>query len=166
MVKFTILAGGFTSFIATYLFDSDANSIVLLGESKTGPNASWISPHPTENILYAVNGVGPGALQSFTINPNGSLAGPVDEASSGGQNAVFAEPLSTGQVVVVNYSGGNGQVIPTTSDPLHFDKFSTPVTFPAPDNGFSHPHMALQYGVEVFVPDLVRINLEIVRETF
>jgi 6-phosphogluconolactonase (cycloisomerase 2 family) len=158
MVKFTILAGGFTSFIATYLFDSDAGSLNLLSESQTGPNASWISTHPTnKNILYAVNGVGPGALQSFTINPDGSLTGPVDEVSSGGINAVFAEPLSTGQVVVVNYGGGNGQVIPTTSDPLHFDKSSMPITFPAPNGGSSHPHMALQHGPEVFVPDLVRL---------
>lgn len=156
MVKYTILAGGFTSFIVTYLFDSDVGSLKLFTQSPTGPNASWITSHPTnESILYAINGVGAGALQSFTVNPNGSLTGPVDQVSSEGEDAAFAGALSTGQVAVVNYDSGNGVVIPTTFDPLHFDKNAMPITFPPPSTGMSHPHMALQDGDEIFVPDLV-----------
>lgn len=49
------------------------------------------------------------------------------------------------------YNSGNGEVIPTTSDPLHFGSSSL-ITFPAT---VSHPHMVLQNGNEILVPDLV-----------
>jgi 6-phosphogluconolactonase (cycloisomerase 2 family) len=154
MVKYTILAGGFTSFIVTYVFNSDDGSLILFTQSPTGPNASWIASHPTNgSILYAVNGVGPGALQSFTVNYDGSLTGPIDQVSSGGKNATFAGALSTGQVAVVNYSAGTGMVVPTTTDGLHFDRGATTITFTPPSTCMSHPHMTLQHGNEVFVPD-------------
>ena len=159
MVNFTILAGGLTSsFVATYLFNAHTSSLTILSQSPTGPNSSWISAHPTKkNILYAVNEyeTGNGALQSFIINSDGSLSGAVDTVSSGGVGPPFAGGLSTGQVAIVNYNGGNAEVIPTTSDSLHFVKNSAVITFPPPQGGASHPHMALQYGSEIFVPDLV-----------
>lgn len=43
--------------------------------------------------------------------------------------------------------------MPTASDPLVFDDSSAPlITFPA---DVSHPHMALENGEEVLIPDLV-----------
>jgi 6-phosphogluconolactonase (cycloisomerase 2 family) len=163
MVNFTILAGGLTSsFVTTYLFNAHASTLTILGNSPTGPNSSWISAHPTNaTILYAVNEIenGAGALQSFIINPNGLLSSAVDTVSSGGVGPPFAGGLSTGQVAIVNYNGGNAEVIPTTSDPLHFAKNPTVITFPPPKGGASHPHMALQNGNEIFVPDLVSINI-------
>jgi hypothetical protein len=58
----------------------------------------------------------------------------------------------------LQYGSGNGHVFPTTPDPEHFDASSSPLitfpTFPAPSEGVSHPHMALEHGEEVFVPDL------------
>lgn len=45
-------------------------------------------------------------------------------------------------------------IIPTT-DPLHFSRDASLITFPAP---VSHPHMALQHGEEIFVPDLASIH--------
>ncbi|KAI0079778.1 hypothetical protein K474DRAFT_1658570 [Panus rudis PR-1116 ss-1] len=50
----------------------------------------------------------------------------------------------------MNYNSGNGLIIPTASDHLHFEPANL-ISFPAP---VSHPHMALQHGSEVFVPDL------------
>lgn len=155
MVNFTILAGGYTSFIASYLFNSDANSLTLLTQSPTGPSPSWITSHPTnKSILYAVNEVSAGTLQSFTINSNGSLNGPLDQISSGGSGPAFASPLSSGPVVVLNYGSGNGEIIPT-SDALLFSSNTTSITFPPPVGNMSHPHMALQHDAEIFVPDLV-----------
>ena len=86
MVNFTILAGGNTaSFIATYLFSTDTSSLTLLSQSSTGTNPSWIGLHPSNHsILYAVNEIAQGQLQSYTVNPNGSLTGPVDQVSTGG----------------------------------------------------------------------------------
>ena len=37
-------------------------------------------------------------------------------------------------------------------NPLEFDSYYTPIKFNAQ---VSHPHMALEHGQEVFVPDLV-----------
>ena len=38
MVNFTILAGGYTSFVASYLFNSDTNALTLLNQSPTRAN--------------------------------------------------------------------------------------------------------------------------------
>lgn len=100
---------------------------------------------------------GPGALQSYIIRSNGSLTNPVDTVSSGGIGPPFAAGVSTGQVAIVNYRGGSAKIIPTTSDPLHFARNAALITFPPPKGGASHPHMALQHGNEIFVPDLVRM---------
>ncbi|KAI0794979.1 putative isomerase YbhE [Abortiporus biennis] len=151
MVNFTIIAGGYTSFIATYLFNSDTSSLSVLGQYQSGANPSWIALHPTnKSILYATNENTNGALQSFEIGRNGALSAPISTVSSGGDSPAFATPLADGQVAIMNYNSGNGMIIPTTSDPLHFG--SAPlITFPFTG---SHPHMALQHGSEVFIPDL------------
>ncbi|KAA1472645.1 putative isomerase YbhE [Dentipellis sp. KUC8613] len=151
MVNYTILAGGYATFVASYLFNTDTSSLTLLNQSPTGANPSWITGHPTNNtILYAVNENDAGALQSFTIGSQGVLTGPIDQISSGGGAPAFTAPLTTGQVAIMNYNTGNGKIIPTTPDAVHFDNSSL-ITFPAP---VSHPHMALQHGSEVLVPDL------------
>ena len=51
MVNFTILAGGYTSFVVSYLFNSDTSSLTVLNQSPTGANPSWISLHPTNKSI-------------------------------------------------------------------------------------------------------------------
>ena len=51
MVNFTILAGGYTSFIASYTFNSDTNTLTYLNEYTTGGNPSWIISHPTNKSI-------------------------------------------------------------------------------------------------------------------
>lgn len=51
MVNFTILAGGYTSFVVSYLFNSDSNSLTVLNQSPTGANPSWIALHPTNKSI-------------------------------------------------------------------------------------------------------------------
>ncbi|KAL1944023.1 hypothetical protein VTO73DRAFT_3841 [Trametes versicolor] len=152
MVNFTILAGGYSTFIATYLFNSDANTLSLLSQSPTGQNPSWIDLHPTnKSILYATNENTEGALQSFFVKQDGSLTAAIGQTSSGGNGPAFAVPLSTGEVAVMNFGSGNGLIIPTEADPLEFTEGAPLISFNAP---VSHPHMALEVGSEVFVPDL------------
>ncbi|KAL1944018.1 hypothetical protein VTO73DRAFT_3836 [Trametes versicolor] len=153
MVNFTILAGGYTTFVASYLFNSDTNALSLLNQSPTGANPSWIAHHPTnKSILYAVNENPSGGLQSFLIGKDGLLSSPIDSISSGGDSPAFTTPLSTGQVAIMNYNSGNGFVVPTEKgNPLEFTSDHPLITFNAP---VSHPHMALEHGSEVFVPDL------------
>ncbi|KAH9896867.1 putative isomerase YbhE [Cubamyces lactineus] len=152
MVNFTILAGGYSTFIATYLFNSDAGTLSLVSQSPTGQNPSWIDLHPTnKSILYATNENTDGALQSFFVKQDGSLTPAVGQTSSGGNGPAFAVPLSTGEVAVMNFGSGNGLIIPTEEDPLQFTEGAPLISFPA---AVSHPHMALEVGSEVFVPDL------------
>ncbi|RDB26616.1 hypothetical protein Hypma_005576 [Hypsizygus marmoreus] len=156
MVAFTILAGGYDVFVATYLFDSASSSLSLLSKSPTGPSPSWLSLHPTnKSILYAVNEVTAGALQSFDIGPKGTLSNAVNTVSSGGDSPAFATALSTGEVAIFNYNSGNGRIVPTTSSPRTFDNSAPVITFPRPPApGVSHPHQAVEVGNEVLIPDL------------
>ena len=51
MVNFTILAGGYATFVVSYLFDSDNNALTVLNQSPTGANPSWIALHPTNKSI-------------------------------------------------------------------------------------------------------------------
>ncbi|KAH7890467.1 Lactonase, 7-bladed beta-propeller-domain-containing protein [Phlebopus sp. FC_14] len=157
MVNFTILAGGYTSFIASYLFNTDDRTLTYLNQYTTGDNPSWITSHPTnKSILYATNeNVPSGALQSFTVGAQGAIT-LVDTIASGGAGPPYCAALSTGQVAIVNYNSGTARVVPTTTDPLHFSNDSAIVTFPVPitgTQGMSEPHMTYQYYDELFIPD-------------
>lgn len=155
MVNFTILAGGYTPSIATYLFSPEVPALSLLNTWATGENPSWVTAHPDiPNIIYAVNEIAAGALQSFIVDDQDALTPALSTVPSGGDSPAFAVALSTGEVAVVNYAGGNGRIIPTVPPGLLFVDEAPIITFPAPENGVSHPHMALEYGEEVFVPDL------------
>lgn len=78
---------------------------------------------------------------------------------SEGDDPAFAVALSSGkEVVILNYSSGNGRIFPTTTSAELFNNASTAapiITFPPPPGNVSHPHMALQYKNEIFVSDLV-----------
>ena len=51
MVNFTILAGGYTTFIASYVFNTDDGTLTYLNKSTTAPNLSWIMSHPTNKSI-------------------------------------------------------------------------------------------------------------------
>ncbi|KAH0832050.1 Lactonase, 7-bladed beta-propeller-domain-containing protein [Lanmaoa asiatica] len=157
MVNFTILAGGYTAYVASYLFNTDQDTLTYLNQYMTGSNVSWIISHPTnKSILYATNQNTPdGAIQSFTVGLKGAIT-LVDTISSGGSRPPYCAGLSSGQVAVPNYSSGTARVIPTEGDYLHFTNDSKIWTFPIPTTGtqgVSEPHMTYQYGSELFIPD-------------
>lgn len=154
MVNFTILAGGFTSFIATYVFDSDAGSLALVKQNPTGDNPSWIAPHRlNSSVLYAVNEIGPvGNLQSFLVDEEGSLT-LVDTVATGGNGPTYVESLTTGEATALNFGSPNASFIATQpEDPARFIE-SPAVNFPV-NGGPSNPHQSLEFNGEVFVPDL------------
>jgi len=155
MVNTTILAGGFTSFIVSYVFNSDASTLTVQNQFQTGPNASWIALHPGDkSILYATNEIEQGSLQSFSVGPQGNISSPIDTISSGGNGPTFILPHSTGQVAAMNFGSGSGLVTATTSSALQFDQSSSLITFPVPEGSTSHPHSAYEFGKEILVPDL------------
>lgn len=155
MVSFTILAGGFSTFVATYVFNTDTSSLTLMKQTTTGENPSWIASHPqNSSILYAVNEIEPvGNLQSFIVESDGGLT-LVDTVSSGGSGPTFTNPLSTGEVTAMNFGSPNCSLVATLpNDPLRFQRDSPVVEFPV-SGGPSNPHMSLEHNAEVFVADL------------
>ncbi|KAH6913245.1 Lactonase, 7-bladed beta-propeller-domain-containing protein [Coprinopsis sp. MPI-PUGE-AT-0042] len=158
MVNFTILAGGFTSFIATYVLDTDTGSLTLTKQNPSGDSASWIALHPTDpTTLYAVNEVGPvGSVQSFLVDEEGGLT-VVDTAPTGGNGPTYTEFLSTGEVTGLNFGSPNASFVQTDpNDPKKFIQetlATSVVSFPALE-GASNPHQSLEYNGEVFIPDL------------
>lgn len=155
MVSFTILAGGFSTFVATYVFNADTSSLTLMKQTTTGENPSWIASHPqNSSILYAVNEIEPvGNLQSFIVESDGGLT-LVDTVSSGGSGPTFTNPLSTGEVTAMNFGSPNCSLVATLpNDPLRFQRDSPVVEFPV-NGGPSNPHMSLEHNGEVFVADL------------
>jgi len=154
MVNFTILAGGFSTFIATYVFDSDTSSLLLTKQNPTGENPSWIASHPhNSSILYAVNENPTGDLQSFIVDDTGGLT-LVDTVSTGGNGPTFTNPLSTGEVTAMNFGSADCSLVATVQDdPLYFQRDSPVVNFSVND-GPSNPHMSLEYNGEVLVSDL------------
>ncbi|KAJ6598351.1 Lactonase, 7-bladed beta-propeller-domain-containing protein [Mycena vulgaris] len=156
MVNFTILAGGFASFIATYVFDSDTGTLSLTQQTETGTNPSWIASHPQNlSILYAVNELNPGGnLQSFVVDGLGGLQN-IDNVTTGGNGPTFTVMLSTGEVTAMNFGSPNCSFVATVpGDPLHFERDSPVISFPVPEGGPSNPHMSLEFNDEVLVPDL------------
>jgi len=109
------------------LFNPVTPSLTLQSKFPTGSNPSWITlDSNNRNVLYATNENSAGALQSFLINPNGTLYKVIDTISSGGDSPAFATALSTGAVAVVNYGSGNGRIIPTTSKGETFQESNRP----------------------------------------
>ncbi|KAJ7678055.1 Lactonase, 7-bladed beta-propeller-domain-containing protein [Mycena polygramma] len=156
MVNFTILAGGFASFVATYTFDSTAGTLSLTKQTETGTNPSWIASHPKNlSILYAVNELNPGGnLQSFIVDGTGGLLN-VDNVTTGGNGPTFTVMLSTGEVTAMNFGSPNCSFVATVpDDPLHFERDSPVISFPVPEGALSNPHMSLEFNDEVLVPDL------------
>ncbi|KAF5340449.1 hypothetical protein D9758_013555 [Tetrapyrgos nigripes] len=168
MVNFTILAGGFDiagtlPFIATYLFNSEAGTLDVVGQFPTGHNCSWISSSLTNrSVLYATNAIYPqGFLQSFSVTPDGVLSSAIDTVWAGGPRPAYTTALRNGQIANMNYDPGTGRVVPLSEDGLHFEEVSPSagvITFPVPtaptSEGASHPHMILELDQEILVPDL------------
>ena len=55
MVNLSLLAGGYGSFIASYIFNTDANTLSLVSQSPSGNSPSWIALNPQNRsiLLYA-----------------------------------------------------------------------------------------------------------------
>ncbi|KAF9777854.1 Lactonase, 7-bladed beta-propeller-domain-containing protein [Thelephora terrestris] len=155
MVKLNILAGGDIAFIASYLFDSVGQTLTLIQQNPSGQNPSWIERSVVNpSVLYAVNEVEAGAVQSFTIFDNGTLSGAISSISTGGNGPahVFASP--DGEVSAMNFGGGNGVIVTMQNNGSIFGT-STPITFPVVgSSGVSHPHETIQVDNELLVPDL------------
>ncbi|KIJ49189.1 hypothetical protein M422DRAFT_161791 [Sphaerobolus stellatus SS14] len=162
MVKFTILAGGYTSVISTLLFTpglkpGSQGSLSLLSQSNAGNSPSWIqrSPH-NDSVLYATNEVADGQLVSFLIGNQGSLS-LISTTSSGGNGPANLLPLKQWEeVAILNYNSGNGLVVPLQNNLVNFVTNPAPplITFNPAPNPLSHPHEGAEVGNQLFVPDL------------
>ena len=51
MVSFPILAGGYDTFIAHYVFNTLTLTLTLAGKYPSGDNPSWITGNANRNVL-------------------------------------------------------------------------------------------------------------------
>jgi flagellar motor component MotA len=51
MVLFTILAGGFSNFIASYVFNNVTSTLTLKGNFSSGDNPAWITANANRSVL-------------------------------------------------------------------------------------------------------------------
>lgn len=109
-----------------------------------------------QGTYSAVNELTPtGAVQSFNVNPDGSLSQALDTVSSGGAHPAHVVALPNGKVVVLNYSSGDGRIISTTNGGAKFNVSSPLIKFEAPLGGVSHPHQTVEHEDSLYIPDLV-----------
>ncbi|KZS89150.1 putative isomerase YbhE [Sistotremastrum niveocremeum HHB9708] len=155
MVSFTILAGGYTSVITSFLFQSSPPSLTVQGTSPAGTNPSWIAQSPINpNVLYATNENSYGQLLTFNIGSGGALT-QVSTVYTGGNGPAFATPLPDGQTIAaLNYNSGNAEFFPLSSDLVHFANSNPPLISFTANGGQSHPHFLARYDPEMFIADL------------
>jgi len=85
------------------------------------PNPSWIAPHPSGKLLYAVNEVADykgnsGSVSAFSIGQNGELRA-INKVSSEGAEPAHLSIDATGRFAfVANYGGGSIAVLPIAAD--------------------------------------------------
>ncbi|CAE6419645.1 unnamed protein product [Rhizoctonia solani] len=153
---FTLLVGAYGSFITSVRFDTSSPNLSVLGTSPSGTNPSWINTHPVnKSILISTNEVNPvGGLSTFLITDRtNGVAVRSSTASTGADPAFIVGLAKNRQVAVMDYSGGSGSFIPLKDDLLTLDESKAQrIKFNA---AVSHPHMALEYGDEILIPDLV-----------
>ena len=51
MVNFTVLAGGTSAYIASYLFNTDANTLTFVNNATSIVNPLWLMSHPTNKSI-------------------------------------------------------------------------------------------------------------------
>ncbi|KAF9562051.1 hypothetical protein CPC08DRAFT_663505 [Agrocybe pediades] len=158
MVNFTILAGGFSTFVASYVFDADSSTLSLTNKHDVGVNnPSWIAQHPNDSsIIYAVSEVTPGNISSLSYDSNNDNLTLVDTVPTGGDGPTFCNFLSTGEVSAMNFGSASATFVPTVENsPDHLQRGQNSVVqFNLTQGAVSNPHMSLEYNGEVFIPDL------------
>ena len=51
MVNFTILAGGTSAYIASYLFNADSNTLTFVNNATSVDNPLWLMSHSTNKSI-------------------------------------------------------------------------------------------------------------------
>jgi len=119
----------------------------------------------------ATNEVDPGILQTFEIQPDGTLGPAIAHATTGGFGPTHILTRDDGTVAAMNvrrvlhihrsgqltpfqFGGGNGAIL--QADPsLNFERGDL-IKFPVGPAGVSNPHQTVQFRDELLVPDRVR----------
>ncbi|KAF9516202.1 hypothetical protein BS47DRAFT_1292770 [Hydnum rufescens UP504] len=160
----TLLGGTYTAFINTYSFvpNGPLSTLSLVGQSP-GQSSTWISLHPKNcSLLFSTVELAtePGSITSFIID-SGGLVRQIDQTPSFGNSPPHLAIVNDGKEVIAltYYSSGNVASHILGEDQAYFVSTGNLVTFngSGPNRArqaSSHPHEAVQYGDEVFIPDL------------
>ncbi|KAF9507521.1 hypothetical protein BS47DRAFT_1283103, partial [Hydnum rufescens UP504] len=150
----TLLGGMYTAFINTYSFvpNGPLSTLSLVGQSP-GLSSTWISLHPkNRSLLFSTIETGPGSVTSFIGSDR--LVRQIDRTPSFGNSPAYLAIVNNGkEVIAPNYSSTNVASHILGEDQAYFVSRSNLVTFNACQASL-HPYKAVQYGNEVFIPDL------------
>lgn len=110
---------------------------------------SCVGQIPHVDVLSSVvNELGSGIIHSYAVDSQGSLSGPLDTVSTGGEIPAYAAALTDGRVGVMNYASGTGRILKTTSSGSKFDDTAPVINFLQPGEEDSNPHQIVEYNNE------------------
>ncbi|KAH7101430.1 putative isomerase YbhE [Auriculariales sp. MPI-PUGE-AT-0066] len=149
---YTLLAGGYTTSITTLTFDPAVAAISVVGTCDSGANPSWLTSHPTvKTVQYSTNEYDAGLISSFTTADPKRICTKVNSASAAGDAPAHVAVVRSGsEIIAANYNSGTVGIYTLSADKLNFVNGSK-ISFSA---NVSHPHEVVEYGQEVFIPDL------------
>src|SRR5881396_1919426 len=109
-----LYVGTYTENIYLVRMDRRTGELLQVGAVKAGANPSFLSIHPNGRVLYAVNELDQaGAVSAFAIEKaTGALTRLNEQPSGGGAPCYVSVDRSGRALLVANYAGGSGALLP------------------------------------------------------
>src|SRR5258706_2580834 len=109
-----LYVGTYTENIYLVRMDRRSGELLQVGAVKAGANPSFLSIHPNGRVLYAVNELDQaGSVSAFAIErASGALTRLNEQPSGGGAPCYLSVERSGRAVLVANYGGGSGALLP------------------------------------------------------
>jgi 6-phosphogluconolactonase len=115
--------GGTSKGIYVYRFDARTGKVTALGLAGQSVNPSFLTIHPNQKFVYAVNEIGnyqgkkSGGVSAFAIDRATGKLKFLNEVASGGADPCYITVDKTGKyVLVANYTGGSIADFPILED--------------------------------------------------
>lgn len=106
--------------IYVYRFNATSGKAVLVSNTDSVVNPSYLTVSPNEKFVYAVNETGgkrPGMVSSFSFDSRNAHLSFINTESTGGDDPCYVTIDSTGKwLTVANYSGGSASLFSVNKD--------------------------------------------------
>ncbi|MFP3895270.1 MAG: lactonase family protein [Anaerolineales bacterium] len=109
--------------IYVYSLDGDTGALEPVTEFTGIDNPTYLTPHPQDNYLYAINEVADfgegeaGGVTAFALDPETGTLTLINQQSSEGPGPCYISVDQTGRfALVANYAGGSVTILPIEKD--------------------------------------------------